>query len=472
MAYRHRATQLSFQSFNNGLGVPLSSDNEWVQLADMLPWQQLDEAYQLLFTEMGGRAAKPFRLLYGASLIKQAEHLTDRSVVTAIRDTPAYQYFIGLDTYTTDLPFNHSTLVYFRRRMGQITELVRNIISDTLREQIQSLLPDDELRVLITDATAVPIEIRFPQDTSLLNQARLNLEEMLLDMAHQLQIKPPRTYKREAKAKWTAFARKPRRWAKETRKQIKVQLQYVRRDLRYIDVLLAHGASLNERQTKRLAVIRELFDQQMFMYENRTHRVPGRIVSLAQPWIRPINRGKAKQRTEFGPKIDASIADGMIDIERFDFKAFNESQDLATTIDHYFDVHGYYPDEILADTLYRTRENRQLCQRLGIRLSGPRLGRKPKKVDAKQRQVDRDAEKRRGKIERGFAFMKGPLGLSLVRTKTVASIAVTIDIAINLANLKMLLRLFNGSILIFVKYKQESILIHYQIHVSGSRNVA
>ena len=50
MAYRHRATQLSFQSFNNGLGVPLSSDNEWVQLADMLPWQQLDEAYQLLFT--------------------------------------------------------------------------------------------------------------------------------------------------------------------------------------------------------------------------------------------------------------------------------------------------------------------------------------------------------------------------------------------------------------------------------------
>lgn len=49
MAYRHRATQLSFQSFNNGLGVPLSSDNEWVQLADMLPWQQLDEAYQLLY---------------------------------------------------------------------------------------------------------------------------------------------------------------------------------------------------------------------------------------------------------------------------------------------------------------------------------------------------------------------------------------------------------------------------------------
>lgn len=143
---------------------------------------------------------------------------------------------------------------------------------------------------------------------------------------------------------------------------------------------------------------------------------------------------------------------------------FEDYETAAAVLFEY--VHAFYNRKRIHSSLgYH-------CQRLGIRLSGPRLGRKSKKMDAKQRQVDRDAEKRRGKIERGFAFMKGPLGLSLVRTKTVASIAVTIDIAINLANLKMLLRLFNGSILIFVKYKQESILIHYQIHVSGSRNVA
>ena len=67
---------------------------------------------------------------------------------------------------------------------------------------------------------------------------------------------------------------------------------------------------------------------------------------------------------------------------------------------HYYDVHGEYPDEVLLDTLYRTRENIGMCANLGIRVSGPRLGRKPKHVDPAQRRQDQDAENRRGEIER------------------------------------------------------------------------
>lgn len=52
---------------------------------------------------------------------------------------------------------------------------------------------------MITDATAVPVKIRFPQGIMLLNQARLHLEEMANDMAHQLSVDTPCTYKREAK---------------------------------------------------------------------------------------------------------------------------------------------------------------------------------------------------------------------------------------------------------------------------------
>ncbi|VDG34065.1 transposase [Lactobacillus paracasei subsp. paracasei JCM 8130] [Lactiplantibacillus mudanjiangensis] len=121
---------------------------------------------------------------------------------------------------------------------------------------------------------------------------------------------------------------------------------------------------------------------------------------MSQPEIRPIMRGKSKSPVEFGPKIDVSIMDGVIDIERFSFNAFNESGDLGSTLDHYYDVHGEYPDEVLLDTLYRTRENIGMCANLGIRVSGPRLGRKPKHVDPAQRRQDQDAENRRGEIER------------------------------------------------------------------------
>ncbi|MBM6414885.1 IS5/IS1182 family transposase, partial [Lacticaseibacillus paracasei] len=105
-----------------------------------------------------------------------------------------------------------------------------------------------------------------------------------------------------------------------------------------------------------------VYEQQRYMYDNKTHSVPDRIVSLSQPYIHPIVRGKAKARVEFGAKIDCSILDGVIDVERFDFESFNESTDLAATLDHCWDTLGQYPDEVLADTLYRTRANIALCK--------------------------------------------------------------------------------------------------------------
>lgn len=107
------------------------------------------------------------------------------------------------------------------------------------------------------------------------------------------------------------------------------------------------------------------------MFTNKIHHVEARIVSLQQPYIRPIQRGKANAKIEFGAKIDCSLSEGIIDLERFDFKAFVESHDFEATLDHYYDLHGEYPDEVLADTLYRNRANLKLCKDLGIKICDP-----------------------------------------------------------------------------------------------------
>jgi len=57
----------------------------------------------------------------------------------------------------------------------------------------------------------------------------------------------------------------------------------------------------------RLAVIRIVFEQQKTMYKEKKNSIPNRIVSLSQPYIRPIVRGKAKAPAKFGAKIDMSI---------------------------------------------------------------------------------------------------------------------------------------------------------------------
>jgi hypothetical protein len=54
-------------------------------------------------------------------------------------------------------------------------------------------------------------------------------------------------------------------------------------------------------------VVRELYRQQKEMYERKENRIDHRIVSISQPHIRPIVRGKAGSAVEFGGKISISV---------------------------------------------------------------------------------------------------------------------------------------------------------------------
>ena len=115
------------------------------------------------------------------------------------------------------------------------------------------------------------------------------------------------------------------------------------------------------------------------MYENRVHSVSDRVVSISQPYIRPIIRGKAAAPVEFGAKLDLSLDEkGMARIERMSFDAYNESDVLVSAVKRYKARTGHYPELVLADQIYRNRINRAFCKAHGIRISGPALGR-PKK---------------------------------------------------------------------------------------------
>ena len=85
--------------------------------------------------------------------------------------------------------------------------------------------------------------------------------------------------------------------AKKIRKAIKKQLQYLRRDLGYIDDFMeCEDIEFTEKQLHRIQVIREVYQQQEYMYLNNVYSVPNRIVSISQPYIRPIVRERQKHR--------------------------------------------------------------------------------------------------------------------------------------------------------------------------------
>ena len=84
-------------------------------------------------------------------------------------------------------------------------------------------------------------------------------------------------YRRNARKDYLNLAKCKKRTGKKIRKAIKQQLQYIRRDRKYIDELLDTECELTPKQTKRLAVIDKVYEQQKYMYEHKVHSVPDRI---------------------------------------------------------------------------------------------------------------------------------------------------------------------------------------------------
>jgi hypothetical protein len=93
-------------------------------------------------------------------------------------------------------------------------------------------------------------------------------------------------------------------------------------------------------------MVTEVNRQQSCMYENNENRVDDRIVSLTQPHIRPIVRGKAGTPVEFGAKLSASCWNGYIFLDRISWDNFNESGDLQVQVESFKNYTGAYPESV------------------------------------------------------------------------------------------------------------------------------
>lgn len=89
---------------------------------------------------------------------------------------------------------------------------------------------------------------------------------------------------------------------------------------------------------------------------------------------------------------------------------------------------------MLADQIYRTRDNRAYCKKHGIRLSGPRLGRPSQdaKTDKKQERQDNID---RIEVERFFSRSKRCYGLGCIVTRLEETQLTSIALSVFVSNL-------------------------------------
>lgn len=445
-----------------------------MKLAKLIPWEEVETEYSQQFSSSEGAPAKSCRVALGALIIKERLGTSDEETVEQIRENPYLQYFLGFYEYRDKAPFDASMFVHFRKRftiesVGRINEKIvepwiepppveSDVVESTelgnqneaeksvSQETGKAIDEKNNQGYLVVDATCAPVDIQYPTDLRLLNEAREHTEviiDVLYETVRDELPKKPRTYRQKARRDYLRLAKRRRPTAKQRRQAIGKQLAYIRRNLAHIDALMEVGASLTKlsrHQYRMLLVVSELFRQQQWMYEQRCQRIDDRIVSLAQPHVRPIIRGKAGASVEFGPKLSASCSEGFVFLDHFSWNNFNESGDLQQQAEAHKSRFGHYPQIIYADQIYRTKANRKWCKERGIRLMGLPTEKLDKDEQAILRQQFREDEKIRNQIEGKFGQGKRRFSLSRVMAKLASTAETAIAISFLVMNLEHLLR--------------------------------
>ena len=278
--YKRHTGQVSMLESPEMFGtLPLDPKNDWIRLSKLVPWFEFDRKYRENFRSKKGQPAIDSRIALGALLIKPAyKGISDEDLAKEIAMNPYLQYFLGLREYRYECPFDPSMMTRFRQRITpeMLSWVNDQVIGRKAAEQPEEEAspahddPDDSDKLppadgggsgprqeqlsmddvsgeraseasedppnegtLILDATCAPQNIRFPTDTSLLNEAREKTEE-IIDNLHEQGLSDgdkPRTYRQVARRKYNGFSKARKKTKRMIRNAKKQQLQYLKRNL-------------------------------------------------------------------------------------------------------------------------------------------------------------------------------------------------------------------------------------------------
>ena len=468
-------TQLKIEEFKTPFELNLDPDNRWVRLSKLIPWDELAHVYHRKLEANKGREALNARWAIGAMIIKHKLNLSDRETIATIQENPYLQYFLGLDVFHAAPLFDSSLFVSLRKRMGvEEFEAFNQLIiakseqgkaigkgrqpkgtsyenqqacqsthaesgsSTTQHPQEkpsqQATAQDKDLSdtasdvplkgKLKLDATVADIYVKYPTDLDLLNSCREWSEYLIDELYRRSERKhKPRTYRRVARKAYLSVAKKKKKSKKVVRRGLRLQLNYLKRNIASIEKMLdelgAESFPLPSKEQRYYWVLQEIYRQQQEMFDAKANRCDHRIVSLHQPYIRPIVRGKSGSHVEFGPKLGLSLVEGYTRINTLSWQAYHEGvKDFQSSVEAYGKLYGHYPELVQVDAIYGTKENRKWAQQKGIRMTVKPLGRPNKQAETPYQKRKRKKEyAQRNHIEGKIGQAKNGYRMNQVRTK-------------------------------------------------------
>lgn len=439
MKYQSQGKQLTIDDFRSSL-EHLPKSNRWIRMGDELPWGEIEKIYNSKLNNVNtGAGNKPARLVVGALIIKHKMCLSDQETIWAIQENPYMQYLLGLSEFTDQPVFDPSLFVTIRKRLDikdltLFTKESVKISQDNRKSKVDKdddSSPDDDFTDgqgrlhkgdLKIDATCSDAEIRYPTDIDLLNDGTRVLNRYIDKLCTKFDLLHPITFAKQSRKVFLEVIKRKRKSKRLIKDAKSKMLTYLYRDIQSFTHLIAiHGSQLldglkcSEKRTLRAII--HVYYQQNEMFKQDFHSCKDRIISIFQPHIRPIVRGKSKAPTEFGAKMGVSITYGYTFIDHHSWNAYNESQDLELQIELYQKRFGYLPRRVFADKIYLNRVNRNIMKELDIEVMGKPLGRPPKNQAPEHQIKMAKSVSQRNEIEATFGTGKRVYRANNIRAK-------------------------------------------------------
>ena len=357
--------------------VPKLDDNhELVKISKAIDWPALSDKLAKFYCPDNGRPAKPSRAKVGLLILKHLYRLSDDDLVDLIKRDLYAQYLCDV-SFGEAIKFIHSTtLVKFRKKIGLSgIKLIEEEVLNSLKRT--KLLKG---RKLVCDTTVVPSNISYPTDISLLEKVRAKAVKYL-EKAKQFGADTFRTYKRTARKTFITYQKIRHHTIQSRRRTQKKILQFSKRNTAQLKNALEKisqktDTSLNGikeevkeqflKEAKRfLATASNIVEQQKNIYKRLP--VKERIVSVHQPHLRPMVRGKYPVEVEFGPKILLNLKNNFLFLEYLSFNNTSDSQLLDISLKGYQERFGNTPTQLAADRGFWSKDNYRLAENLKIK---------------------------------------------------------------------------------------------------------
>lgn len=252
-----------------------------------------------------GRPRVPLRVMIALLYLKHAFNLSDEAVVERWSETPRWQFFSGMAYYEERLPCDATTLVKFRRLLGE--EGCEELLAQTINQAVSmKLIPAAALASVVIDSTVQEKAIAHPNDARLLEVAR----RKLVQTAKEAGVELKQSFAKEGKtlrfkAGRYAHARQFKRLRKIIKRQRTIALGLCREIERKA---LAAGRALSERTQQALDKAAQIVAQAArCKNESSTHESKPKLYAWHAPEVVCMAKGKSRTPYEFGAKVGIAM---------------------------------------------------------------------------------------------------------------------------------------------------------------------